>query len=163
RELLDPDVLAEIEAELQRLAPQRQARDMEGVADLLRFLGDLSEREVVARGGRPEWLTELAATRRSIQVRIAGEDRWLAIEDAGRVRDALGVALPVGVPAAFTEPVADPLGDLVSRYARTHGPFPAAEVAERFGLGVSVVTGVLDRLAGTGRLVRGELRPGGTH
>ena len=56
-------------------------------------------------------------------MRIAGADRWLAIEDAGRVRDALGVALPVGVPEAFTEPVADPLGDLLSRYARTRGPF----------------------------------------
>jgi ATP-dependent Lhr-like helicase len=67
------------------------------------------------------------------------------------------------VPEAFTEPVADPLGDLLARYARTHGPFPAAEVAARFGLGISVVTGVLDRLVGVGRLVRGELRPGGTH
>src|SRR5205823_5873848 len=153
RELLDPDVLAEIEAELQRLAPQRQARDMEGVADLLRFLGDLSEREAVARGGRPEWLTELAATRRAIQVRIAGEDRWLAIEDAGRVRDALGVALPVGVPEAFTEPVADPLGDLLTRFARSRGPFTAAEAAARFGLGVAVVTAVLERMTGTGRLV----------
>ena len=87
----------------------------------------------------------------------------MIIEDAGRVRDALGVALPVGVPEAFTEPVADPLGDLLTRYARTHGPFPAAEAAARFGLGVAVVTGVLDRMAGAGRLVRGELRPGGTH
>jgi ATP-dependent Lhr-like helicase len=92
-------------------------------------------------------------------VRIAGEERFMAIEDAGRVRDALGAALPVGVPETFTEPVADPLGDLVLRYARTHGPFAAAECATRFGLGVAVVAGVLDRLVGTGRLVRGELRP----
>ncbi len=90
---------------------------------------------------------------------MGGEERWLAIEDAGRVRDALGAALPVGVPETFTEPVADPLGDLVLRYARTHGPFAAAECAARFGLGVAVVAGVLDRLVGAGRLVRGELRP----
>ncbi|HTI28312.1 MAG TPA: DEAD/DEAH box helicase, partial [Kutzneria sp.] len=83
------------------------------------------------------------------------------IEDAGRVRDALGAALPVGVPEVFTEPVADPLGDMLIRYARTRGPFPAAEAAARFGLGVAVVHGVLDRMAGAGRLVRGELRPGG--
>ncbi|TQM80304.1 Lhr family ATP dependent helicase [Saccharothrix saharensis] len=163
RELLDPEVVAEVERNLQRLAPDRHARDAEGAADLLRFLGDLSEAEAAERGVRPEWLADLVAQRRAIRVRIAGEDRVIGIEDAGRVRDALGVALPVGVPEVFTEPVADPLGDLLSRYARTHGPFPAVEAAERFGLGVAVVTGVLERMAATGRLVRGELRPGGTH
>ncbi|MFI9006299.1 ATP-dependent helicase [Actinosynnema sp. NPDC053489] len=159
RELLDPEVVAEVERNLQRLAPDRHARDAEGAADLLRFLGDLSEAEALERGVRPEWLADLVAQRRAIRVRIAGEDRVIAIEDAGRVRDALGVALPVGVPEVFTEPVADPLGDLLSRYARTRGPFPAVEVAERFGLGVAVVTGVLERMAAAGRLVRGELRP----
>ncbi|HEV3360158.1 MAG TPA: ATP-dependent helicase [Pseudonocardiaceae bacterium] len=159
RELLDPEVLDQIEADLQRLSPDRRARNVEGAADLLRLLGDLSEAEALARGAKPEWLAELAATRRAIGVRIAGEDRWIAIEDAGRVRDALGVALPVGVPEAFTELVADPLADLLSRYARTRGPFAPAEAAARFGLGISVVTGVLERLAGMGRLVRGELRP----
>ncbi|WP_372470454.1 ATP-dependent helicase [Saccharothrix luteola] len=163
RELLDPEVVEEVERNLQRLAPDRHARDAEGAADLLRFLGDLSEAEAAERGVRPEWLADLVAQRRAIRVRIAGEDRVIGIEDAGRVRDALGVALPVGVPEVFTEPVADPLGDLLGRYARTHGPFPAVEVAERFGLGVAVVTGVLERMAATGRLVRGELRPGGTH
>ncbi|WP_170211707.1 ATP-dependent helicase [Saccharothrix australiensis] len=163
RELLDPEVVEEVERSLQRLVPDRHARDAEGAADLLRFLGDLSEAEALERGIRPEWLADLVAQRRAIRVRIAGEERVLAIEDAGRVRDALGVALPVGVPEAFTEPVADPLGDLLSRYARTHGPFPAVEAAERFGLGVAVVTGVLERMAAAGRLVRGELRPGGTH
>ncbi|QFZ17463.1 ATP-dependent helicase [Saccharothrix syringae] len=162
RELLDPEVVEEVERNLQRLAPDRHARDVEGAADLLRFLGDLSEAEAAERGVRPEWLAELVARRRAIRVRIAGDERVIGIEDAGRVRDALGVALPVGVPEAFTEPVADPLGDLLGRYARTHGPFPAAQAAERFGLGVAVVTAVLERMAGTGRLVRGELRPAGT-
>ena len=159
RELLDPEVLAEVEASLQRTAEDRHARDAEGAADLLRFLGDLSTDEAAARGIREEWLVALESARRAIRVRIAGEQRWLSIEDAGRVRDALGAALPVGVPETFTEPVADPLGDLVLRYARTHGPFPPAECASRFGLGIAVVTGVLDRLVGSGRLVRGELRP----
>ncbi len=95
-------------------------------------------------------------------MRIAGEQRWLAIEDAGRVRDALGAALPVGVPEAFTEPVKDPLGDLVSRYARTHGPFHPSDVAARLGLGVAVVGAALARLATSGRIVQGEFRPGGT-
>jgi ATP-dependent Lhr-like helicase len=161
RELLDPDVLAEIEQQLQRLAPDRHARNVEETADLLRLLGDLTVEEAAERGVSAAWLEQLVTERRAIQVRIAGSLRYLAIEDAGRVRDALGAALPVGVPEVFTEPVADPLGDLLTRYARTRGPFPAAQAAERFGLGVAVVHGVLDRLAGGGRLVRGELRPGG--
>jgi ATP-dependent helicase Lhr and Lhr-like helicase len=159
RELLDPEVLAEVEASLQRLDPERHARDAEGAADLLRFLGDMTTAEAAARGVRVEWLEGLESARRAIRVRLGGEERWLPIEDAGRGRDALGAALPVGVPETFTEPVDDPLGDLVLRWARTHGPFPAAAVAERFGLGVAVVTGVLERLVGAGRLVRGELRP----
>nr|WP_143229511.1 ATP-dependent helicase [Actinophytocola xanthii] len=163
RELLDAEVVAEVERSLRRLDPERAARHAEDAADLLRFLGDLSEEEAAARGVRPEWLTELERQRRIIRVRIAGEERFVIIEDAGRVRDALGTALPVGVPEAFTEPVADPLGDLLARYARTHGPFPAADAAARFGLGVAVVTAVLDRMVGTGRMVRGELRPGGVH
>jgi ATP-dependent Lhr-like helicase len=159
RELLDPEVVTEVEQSLQRLTPDRRIRDAEGGADLLRFLGPLSTAEAQARGAAPGWLAELEAARRVIRVRIAGEERWLAIEDAGRVRDALGVPLPVGVPETFTEPVPDPLGDLLLRHARTHGPFRAAEAAVRFGLGVAVVSGVLDRLVGVGRLVRGELRP----
>ncbi|HEX2301662.1 MAG TPA: DEAD/DEAH box helicase, partial [Pseudonocardiaceae bacterium] len=159
RELLDPDVLAEVEAQLQRIDPDRQARDVEGAADLLRALGDLTEAEAAQRGVAPEWLAELWAARRVITVRIAGEPRWISIEDAGRVRDALGAALPVGVPEAFTEPVPDPLADLLLRYARTRGPFSAAEAAARFGLGVAVAAAVLDRMTGSGTLVRGELRP----
>ncbi|TWF94126.1 Lhr family ATP dependent helicase [Saccharopolyspora dendranthemae] len=159
RELLDTEALTEIEQQLQRLDPDRHVRDAEGTADLLRFLGDLSTTEAEKRGARPEWLTELAEQRRVLQVRIAGEQRWIPIEDAGKMRDALGVALPVGVPEAFTEPVADPLGELLIRYARCRGPFTADAAAQRFGLGVAVVHGVLDRLTGSGRLVRGELRP----
>ncbi|MGH3871050.1 MAG: ATP-dependent helicase [Pseudonocardiaceae bacterium] len=159
RELLDPEVVVEVEAQLQRLDPARQARDVEGAADLLRALGDLTEAEAGQRGVASGWLAQLGATRRAITVRIAGDQRWIAIEDAGRVRDALGTALPVGVPEAFTEPVADPLGDLLLRYARTRGPFTAAVAAGRFGLGIAVVGSALDRMTNLGALVRGELRP----
>ena len=159
RELLDPAVLAELEAELQRLTAERRIRDVEGVADALRLLGPLDEAELAARGAEPLWALELEASRRAIAVRIGGEPRWAAIEDAGRLRDALGTPLPVGVPEAFTEPVKDPLGDLLARYARTHGPFTAAEAARRFGLGAAVVTGALHRLTAGGRLVQGEFRP----
>jgi ATP-dependent Lhr-like helicase len=159
RELLDAEVIAEVERSLQRLDEDRHARHAEDAADLLRFLGDLTVEEAALRGIQPEWLAELEAARRAIRVRIGGEERYLAIEDAGRVRDALGTALPVGVPEVFTEPVADPLGDLLSRYSRSRGPFGARQAAERFGLGAAVVTGLLDRLTSEGRLVRGELSP----
>ncbi|MFJ7250565.1 ATP-dependent helicase [Kitasatospora sp. NPDC098652] len=162
-ELLDPQVLAELEAELQRLTPERRIRDAEGVADALRLLGPLTEAELTARGAEPLWPLELEAARRVIQVRIAGEQRWAAIEDAGRLRDALGTPLPVGVPEAFTEPVKDPLGDLLARHARTHGPFTAAEAGARYGLGTAVVTGTLHRLTAAGRLVQGAFRPAESH
>jgi len=161
RELLDPDALAEIEAELQRLADDRRPRSAEETADLLRVVGDLSSDEARARGVDDAWLAELADGRRVMQVRIAGEQRWASVEDAARLRDALGVALPVGLPQAFLEPVRDPLGDLVSRYARTHGPLHETDIAQRYGLGVAVVEGALQRLAAVGRVHAGEFRPGG--
>jgi len=161
RELLDGDALGEIEAELQRLPADRHPRDVDAAADLLRVVGDLAPAEAAARGVPQEWLDELVASRRALQVRIAGQDRFVAIEDAGRLRDALGTALPVGVPEVFTEPVADPLGDLVGRYARTHGPFVPSEAADRLGLGVAVVTTTVARLVASGRVVTGEFRPGG--
>ena len=161
RELLDADTIAAVEAELTRLADDRHARGTDSVHDLLRSVGDLATTEALARGATATDLAELEAARRAIRVRIAGEERWLAVEDAGRVRDALGVALPVGVPEAFTEPVRDPMGDLVSRYARTHGPFQAHDVAARLGLGVAVVGAALARLSVAGRIVQGEFRPGG--
>ncbi|MDX6198238.1 MAG: ATP-dependent helicase Lhr and Lhr-like helicase [Actinomycetota bacterium] len=162
RELIDPDALAEVEAEIERLTEERHVRDSEGVADLLRVLGDLTTAEVVARGGTPQMLAALEETRRAVRVRIAGEERWAAIEDAGRLQDALGVPLPVGIPEVFLEPVRDPVADLVARYARTHGPFHAIDVALRLGLGVAVVDATLARLSSTSRVAHGEFRPGGS-
>ncbi|MEG8279633.1 ATP-dependent helicase [Streptomyces sp. AHA2] len=161
RELLDAEVLTELERELQWLTEDRRVKDAEGVADLLRMLGPLTDAELAERGADPRWAQELAGARRVIRVRIAGADHWAGIEDAGRLRDALGTALPVGVPEAFTEPVKDPLGDLLARYARTHGPFTSATAAARFGLGVAVTEGALQRLAAAGRVVQGEFHPAG--
>ncbi|WP_407836959.1 ATP-dependent helicase [Streptomyces sp. DSM 116496] len=161
RELLDAEVLTELERELQWLTQDRRAKDAESVADLLRLLGPLTPADLAARGAEAEWAPSLAASRRAIRVRIAGEDHWAAIEDAGRLRDALGTALPVGVPEAFTEPVQDPLGDLLARYARTHGPFTTVTAAARFGLGTAVTDGALHRLAAAGRVVQGEFHPAG--
>ncbi|MDQ6895216.1 MAG: DEAD/DEAH box helicase [Actinomycetota bacterium] len=169
RDLLDPEAVATTEAELQRLDPSRRCRDAEDVVDLLRALGPQPLDAVVARTTLDEsaspgrtvggWLVDLEGSRQVIRVRVGGEERWAAVEDASRLRDALGVSLPVGVPDAFLEPVRDPLGDLVARYARTHGPFPAGDVAQWYALGQAVVTDALRRLVGAGRLVEGELRP----
>lgn len=159
RELLDPDVIAGTGRQLQHLSSDRAARDAEGVADLLRLLGPLTEEEVAARASALDvggWLEGLRAARRALTVSFAGRSWWVAVEDIGRLRDGVGAAVPVGLPAAFTESVADPLGELLGRYARTHTPFTTAEAAARFGLGLRVTADVLGRLCADGRLVRGE-------
>ncbi len=163
RELLDPDVLVEVTAELQRTAAERRARDAEGVVDLLRLVGPLTTAEVVERAvpglDAPSVLADLERARRVVAVRMPYGEAWAVIEDVGRLRDGLGVPVPPGVPAAFTEPVEDPLADLVGRYARTHGPFTVADLGERLGLGVAVVRHTLGRLEAQGRVLSGEFLP----
>ncbi|TXH42593.1 MAG: ATP-dependent helicase [Actinobacteria bacterium] len=161
RELLDAEAMAAVAAEVGWRTAERPLRDVEDLADALRVLGPLADADLVLRGADPGWARALVAARRAIEVRIAGEQRFAAVEDAGRLRDALGTALPVGVPTAFTEPVSDPLGDLLARYARTHGPFTADEAAANLGIGRAVAEDTLERLSGTGRVVTGEFRPGG--
>ncbi len=165
RDLIDSAALGDLELELQHLTGDRKARGPEALHDLLLRLGDLSTAEAAARSDEPAkveaWLDELRASHQAIAIRVAGEERWAAVEDAARLRDGLGVALPPGVPESLLEPVEDPLGDLVSRYARTHGPFLAEEAAGRLGIGVAVAAEALRRLEGTGRVVQGEFRPGG--
>lgn len=156
-DLLDPQVVAEVGASLQRLTPARMARQAEGVADLLRELGPMTLDAVTARvseGDAAAALTELKRQQRVIRVSLAGEMQWAAIEDAARLRDALGVPLPTRIPAAFLKRTADPLGELLMRFARTHPPFTTQEAAAPFGLGVAVVEGVLQQLAGQGRVLK---------
>ena len=164
RELLDEEVLDAVERRLQHLEPERAARDAEAVADLLRLLGPLTGEEIAARStdpaAVPEWIGTLASAGRVVSVEHAGRTWWAGVEDVARLRDGLGVPPPPGVPSAFLGDVSDPLGELVRRYARTHGPFTVEAVAERFGLGVAVARGVLDRLTASGALLAGEFRPG---
>ncbi len=161
RDLLDAGALATLELELQRLGDAPPVRSVDELHDVLRLLGDLSTAEIEARGGAPQWLDTLERARRAVPVRIAGASRWIAVEDAARYRDALGVALPPGIPHAFLEPSPDPLGELVGRFARTHGPFVPEDIARRFGLGVAVVESALAALEREGRVVEGEFRPQG--
>jgi ATP-dependent Lhr-like helicase len=166
RELLDPDALADLELSLQALTDDRRATTLDGVHDLLRRLGDLSLAEVSARteGGltvATPWLEELAKARRVVRTRIAADERWIAIEDVARYRDGVGIAPPVGVPAAFLGPVAGALDGLLARWARTHGPFLTPDPARRWGLPVGVIGDALERLLAAGSMLRGEFRPGG--
>ncbi|HSO28861.1 MAG TPA: DEAD/DEAH box helicase [Candidatus Sulfomarinibacteraceae bacterium] len=167
RELLDGSALADLELSLQSLADDRRAASIDAVHDLLRRLGDLSTDEAAARieGGlevADGWLAELRASRRAAAARIGGEERWIAIEDAGRYRDGIGASMPQGVPDAFLAPVSAALESLLARWARTHGPFLPAEPARRWGLPVAAVADALERLGERGSLVRGEFRPDGT-
>ena len=163
RDLLDAETIEEIGLELARLN-RPTVKDIDQLHDLLQLLGDLTREEIVARCDNEttdaatvdRWIDELLTSRRAIAIRIAGEPRFAAAEDAARFRDALGTSPPTGLPAAFLESVADPLGDLISRYARTHAPFTAAEAAVRLGIGEAPVLTALEKLVEAGRVVAGS-------
>ena len=165
RELIDADALAELEIELQRLELDRQARDPDEVHDRLRLLGDLSRDELRQRADAEaleRWLRELEQGHRATSIIIAGEQRWIAAEDAGRYRDAAAVTLPNGLPETFLAETPGALEQLLRRYARTHGPFPTEAAAARFGMTPAQVTPTLTLLESEGTLVRGEIRPAGS-
>jgi ATP-dependent helicase Lhr and Lhr-like helicase len=163
RDLIDPAALDEVEADIGRRSDRTRAVNADGLHDVLRAVGDLTgaeaqERSLAAVSARG-MLERLERERRAVTMRIGGEERWIAAEDAGLYRDALGAVPPGGLPDTFLEPVEEPLARLLRRYARTHGPFTTAEPAARYGVDVAPVLRELER---AGELVRGELRPGGT-
>ncbi|MFN2446432.1 MAG: DEAD/DEAH box helicase [Vicinamibacterales bacterium] len=164
RDLLDVGVIETLESELQHLPERYHARSTDAVHDLLLRLGDLTPDELAARsaaGVAEAAVPALTSDRRVLVVAVGGERRIVAVEDAARYRDALGVPLPAGLPETLLEPVADPHGDLVRRFARTHGPFTSQQVSIRYGLGLASVESVLARLVQSGRIVEGAFRPGG--
>ncbi len=163
RELIDPEALEEVEAQLQHRTEAGRAGDRDALQQVLRNLGDLTAAECeerVAEGySAASMLEKLVGERRIALVRINGEERYIAGEDAGVFRDALGVPPPPGLPESFLEEKADPLIALVRRYARTHGPFPTAQLTARYGVDPTPALRELER---SGALVRGELLPGGS-
>lgn len=166
RELLDPDAIAEVEEMAQCLVESHRAHSADGIHDLLLRLGDLSREELGRRVASPElleYLDRLLRARRLLDLRIAGERRLIAVEDAARYRDALGIPLPPGLPASLIDPVVQPVLELVRRYARTHGPFTLREVADRFALDAGIIENTLRQLSVEGRILEGGFRPGGLH
>jgi ATP-dependent Lhr-like helicase len=163
RDLLDLDAIETIERQLQHLDAPYKIRSADALHDLLIRIGDLTMEEIGARSTLsdiPGVIRDLERSRRIVALRIAGETRYAAAEDAARYRDGLGVPLP-DLPRALLEPVRDPTGDLALRYARSHGPFSAADLARRYGLRTEATEALLGRLAAEGRLIEGEFRPGG--
>ncbi|WCB96812.1 DNA helicase [Baekduia alba] len=163
RDLIDADALDLVEADLQHRSVRTQAADGDALADVLRRVGDLSAAEVRARVlaalDSDALLSSLIDERRAVRLRVGGEERWIAADDAGLYRDAFGAVPPGGLPAAFLESVDKPTERLFARYARTHGPFTTADLRERYGVDPSSALAALETAGG---LVRGELRPGGT-
>jgi len=166
RELLDPAAVDETELELQAMTPGRKARNPDQLHDLLRRLGDLTEFEVSARLAEGQmagdWLAALEQSHRACRVRVAGEERWIAIEDAGRYRDAFGAATPLGVPEAFLKPTEGSLDLLLARYGRTHSPFIAMSPASRWQLPEGLIVDALRRLEASWAMLHGDFRPGGS-
>jgi ATP-dependent Lhr-like helicase len=163
RALLDVGVIAELEAELQGLAEGHRARSPDQLHDLLRRVGDLREDEVTARcqGDAAAWLAQLARQRRALPMRIAGETRIVAVEDAAMYRDALGAPPPPGLPAALLTPTDAPLERLLRRFAGRRGPFLPEDVAVRYRMLPAQVEALLRGLEARELLVHGELLPGG--
>ncbi len=155
RDLLEPEAITAVVAQIQHLTPERRARRQEDAPDLLRMLGPLSEPAAAQRGVPVQWLTDLEAHRRVFRTRMAGADVWAVIEDAARLRDGLGAPLPAGIPSAHLEPVEDPIGDLIARYARTHGPFTVTDIVEQLGLPPAVLTHRLGSNRAAGRIIEG--------
>jgi ATP-dependent helicase Lhr and Lhr-like helicase len=165
RELLDPEALETVERQLQHLDPAYRVRSGDGLHDLLIQIGDLTADEIDARSAMANVRGEMAALEqagRIVPLAVGGERRYVAVEDVARYRDALGSPLPPGLPESLLEPVRDPAGDLVLRFARSHGPFNARMFAERYALGIAVAESMLSRMTEAGRLIEGEFRPGGT-
>ena len=166
RELLDIGAIEEVEEQLQCVVDPYKARSMDGVHDLLLRLGDMTRAEIGTRSVSADVATtvdRLIKARRALELMVAGEKRVMAVEDAARLRDALGVPLPPGLPSAFLEPAPDALLDIVRRYARTHGPFTTNDLAERYSIPKASVEATLQRLVGMGRVAEGGFRPGGVN
>jgi ATP-dependent helicase Lhr and Lhr-like helicase len=163
RQLLDPEVIAEVIREVSR--SEQLLRHPDDLHDLLIALGDLDATEIARRGGEPNlalgWIEQLQEQRRLVAVRFGDKVRYVAAEDFSRYRDVLGFLPPNGLPEQLLASVREPLADLLSRYARTHGPFCVDDVQQRLGLSVQRIQETLEELEQRGKVVSGHFLPEG--
>ncbi|MGI9528602.1 MAG: DNA glycosylase AlkZ-like family protein, partial [Acidimicrobiia bacterium] len=166
RELLDSDTIDAVENDLQHLSEDRMVRSLDATHDLLRDLGPLTRQDVRVRleeaDNADAWLGELVASGRAYEHTLGDDSVFVAAEDLARMRDAVGIQPRPGVPTDLLEPVADPLGDVVHRYARTHGPFTTDDAAHGAHLSIAATAEVLTRLERDGKVRAGAYRPGGS-
>lgn len=169
RDLLDAEVIDEVERSLQCLSAARRARHDDGLHDVLRRVGDLTETEIAARtdGDHTGMLNALRASGRVVEISLRARDgaptqvRYIAIEDAALYRDGLAVTLPDGIPTSLLASRTGAVDELLSRFSRTHGPFTAQQVSERLPLSLAHVETLLRDLERAETLLSGGFRPGG--
>src|SRR5699024_2808168 len=155
-DILDPRAVAEVAAEAGWTTQMQEASDAEGAVDLVRRLGPIGDDALAERpaprphAGRTGG--DLVAAGRAGAVPVGGEVRIVVVEDVGLVVGALGIDPPAGVAAELAAPAAGATQRLVRRYALTHGPFTATDLARRLGLGQAVVDDVLAALTADGTL-----------
>ena len=164
RELIDPEALDEVEAQLQHRTEAGRAGDRDALQQLLRNLGDLTAEECEARVAEgysaKSMLEKLVGERRVVKVRVAGEERYIAAEDAGLYRDALGVPEPPG--PARDLPRGAPRRDARPGPPLRPHPRPLPDRAAGRSATASTRLPALRELESEGAMVRGELLPGGT-
>ncbi len=162
RSLLDADAVASVETRIG--PPKNTVRSADHLHDILRKYGDLSRNQIdqVCAIDAASMIAELTQQTRIIAIRYRDQVRYIAVEDAGRYRDALGVKLPDHIPQAFLEPKPSPLQSLIARWARHRGPFVPEQCAQHFGISQQQVQPLLINLHQGDQFTTGEIRPGAT-
>src|SRR5437773_3876628 len=140
---LRPEIVAAVEAELQKTSPDRRARDANELAGILDDLGDLTAAEIAARAldDAEGMIAALAAEHRVLVLEFpSGRKAWAGATDAALYGS---LATDAG------------LERVTLRLLRTRGPVTAGWLAERYGLPADAATGALERLTARGLVRRG--------
>ena len=166
RDLIDPEVVAAVELELQHLTEARRATHPDAVHDLLRDLGPLG-----TDGHRDpkQRLRRCRAPSHDLESR--GPSRWGRHRRRTTVGGCRGRLPAPGRPRCPSPARGRPRvprsrcsilwATSIGRYARTHGPFTTGDVTSHLGLPEAVVEIVLRQLQEAGRVDAGAFRPGG--
>ena len=141
---LRSEIVAAVESELQKTAPDRRARDANELAGILDDLGDLTDDEIAERvvADGPEMIAALTAERRVVSLDFAsGRRAWIGATDLALYRSLDAI---------------DGIERLALRLLRTRGPITAAWLAARYGLPIEHMTTALEQLAARGLVRQGS-------